>query len=72
MKRYLAFFGHREYSEGGMEDMLSDHDTIDDAKKSIDDRMNMCEEKSWNVYWSYIWDIKLGIKLLNKSPYDKI
>jgi len=55
MKNYLAFFGSDYYPSGGMNDLLGDFDTLDDAIEAIQ------KEKSNSKYgdvWAHVFSIK--------------
>lgn len=63
LKRYLVFYGHGFYPNGGMSDFLSDHDTPEDAWASVQEKIakelaesgydsieELTKYRWWNVY----------------------
>ena len=54
MKRYLAFFGHNFYPNGGMGDFLSDHHNLDDAREAI--LSQYPPEWDWDNSWGHVYD----------------
>ena len=70
MKRYWLFFGNNYYPDGGMEDLLSSHDTLTDAIKAFDDKLsedyneeclqtkNEYLEMQKELHWAHVFDSK--------------
>ena len=72
MKRYLAFYGYAYHPLGGMDDLIGDYDTIDEALKGIrsahkenhpvkDSEELKNKFKEW--YWAHIYDIQKNVKV---------
>lgn len=71
MKRFLLFFGEVYYPSGGMEDLLSEHDTLEEAMSAFGEKVKF--ELTANYYgnkdelmryrWANIYDIELRTKV---------
>jgi len=61
MERYLAFLGDDYYPNGGMNDFLSDHKTVEEAKMAIEKEVEKeakyhDNEYLWEQRWAHIYD----------------
>lgn len=52
MKRYLVFFGNQNYPEGGMEDLLSSTDSIEEGINLVNKEIS----KDFEKYHSHLYD----------------
>ena len=80
MKRYLLFYGANYYPSGGMDDFLTDCDSIEEClieyekeilkdyieKYSIYDSKEEYIKFNEQYYWMHIYDTKERIKTLEK------
>lgn len=56
MKRYLAFFGDRQYSNVGMEDFISDHDNFKDAMEALRLAKEGYRKRFFSSIWNHVYD----------------
>ena len=58
MKRYLAFYGDCYYAGGGMNDFITDCDTIEDCETAIKKAhiKNRPDDLEWEWAWKQIYD----------------
>ena len=58
MKRYLAFYGDWYYAKGGMDDFITDCDTVEDCEKAIKEAhiKNNPDDLEWKSAWKQIYD----------------
>jgi len=71
MKRYLLFYGEIYYACGGMDDFLGDYDTIEEAKKAVEEKINADKyydtiEEMWQYKWAHIWDTETRSEVWSK------
>jgi hypothetical protein len=69
IKRFLLFFGDIYYPNGGMDDLLSDHDTIEEAmsafEKKVDNEILITnfyykdKKELLRFRWASIYDLEL-------------
>lgn len=67
MKRFLLFFGNVYYPSGGMEDLLSDHDTLEEALSAFDEKLKLelldkfyeNKDELMRYRWANIYDTEL-------------
>ena len=57
MKNYLVFLGEHYYPNGGMNDFNKDFDTLDEAKKYIENWLNGAEYPK-TEYWYHVYSIE--------------
>ncbi len=81
MKRYLVFFGELHYPEGGMSDLLSSADTLEESQKIADTQIREYrpyvehihgtkeeyERDLWCGRWAHVFDIETGHVVWKKS-----
>ena len=67
MKRYLCFYGYFYYADGGMNDFLSDFNTIEECNLAIakKHKQNRPDDITWDWAWKQIWDSKDRVFILN-------
>ena len=79
MKRYLLFFGDYFYPRGGMEDFVSDFNTLEECQAAIDTKIKENFDPEWytleefieyqwkHVNWAHIYDTKTRKKVWSKE-----
>lgn len=68
MKNYLAFYWDNYYPEGGMNDLIGSFDSIECAKKAIEDKFNNQHKSihhSISGNSASIWSIKDNIEVFS-------
>ena len=67
MKRYLAFYGNCYYAGGGMNDFITDSDTIEDCEKAIQQAhaKNRPDDLEWEWTWKQIYDTEKRYFVVN-------
>jgi hypothetical protein len=63
MKNYLAFYGMVYYPSGGMDDLLGDFDTLDEAIEAITKKNNESDGGSWSYCWANVYSLQDRIEV---------
>ncbi len=60
MKNFLAFYLTRDNPQGGMDDLIGDFDTLDEAINAIDHWkwQHDPEDYEWNVTWASVYSLR--------------
>ena len=67
MKRFIVFGGEMYYAKGRFNDLISSHDTLEEAQKAATDSMSPeCRKPSEIFDWYQIYDSDLG-EVVEKS-----
>ena len=81
MKRYLVFIGQVYYPGGGMEDFLTDCDSIEECEEAIETEMlkgfseqsiyNKEEylKSEWELTWAHVYDTQDKTIIWSKINY---
>ena len=59
MKRYMSFYGYQYYPIGGMEDFISDFESIENAKEAI--QVEIIKKYGADVHnwvWAHVYDTR--------------
>ena len=69
MKRYLAFYGDCYYPEGGMNDFITDCDTVEDCENAIKEAhiKNRPKDLKWSLAWKQIYDTEKREMVVNRG-----
>ena len=67
MKRYLAFYGDCYYAGGGMNDFITDCDTVEGCENAIKEAhiKNRPEDLEWEWVWKQIYDTEKREMVVN-------
>jgi len=66
MKNYLAFYGSIYYPCGGMDDLLGDFDTLEEAIEAITKKNIESDGGSWNYCWANVYSQQDRIEVYTK------
>ena len=67
MKRYLAFYGDWYHPNGGMDDFITDCDTVEECEKAIKEAhiKNRPDDSEWKFAWKQIYDTEKREMVVN-------
>jgi hypothetical protein len=65
MKRFLTFYGDIYYPNGGIDDLIGDFETIDEAKTTLINKHKQQHPNdiNWGYAWGYVYDTKTQTKI---------